>query len=174
VQPQAGSGIAVCDSHTPHRIHARQRPRVIYNGVLMRKIRRNHYDPKVEMAAMIDVIFLLLTFFVYCMVMMVNAQVLPVNLTGIGAGQRAPSGKIEAITIDKDGNLYWNRNAMEWASLDDKLKGLLADPAKPKLFLAMEAQGNKDRGPLLLSMIERLNAAGVKDFVVVGQPTQGN
>jgi biopolymer transport protein ExbD len=141
-----------------------------YNCGAMRKIRRNHYEPKVEMAAMIDVIFLLLTFFVYCMVMMVNAEVLPVNLTGIGAGQKAPSGKIEAITIDKDGKLYWNRVLLEGTDLDAKLKAFTEDPAKPKLFLAMEAEGNKDRGPLLLGMIERLTNAGVKDFVVVGQP----
>jgi biopolymer transport protein ExbD len=137
----------------------------------MRKIRRNHYEPKVEMAAMIDVIFLLLTFFIYCMVMMVNAEVLPVNLTGIGAGQKAPSGKIEAITIDKDGKLFWNRVLLGEGELEQKLETFTKDPAKPKLFLAMEAEGNKDRGPLLLSMIERLTNAGVKDFVVVGQPS---
>ena len=46
----------------------------------MRPLRRTDHDTRVEMMPLIDVGFLLLTFFIYAMVLMVRAEVLPVPL----------------------------------------------------------------------------------------------
>ena len=123
---------------------------------------------------MIDVIFLLLTFFVYCMVMMINAQVLPVTLTPLSTGQRAaPGGDISAITLDKDGLWHWNREPKPLASddLQKRLSEFKSKPGKPRLFVAMEAQSNVDRGPRLLALIETLHNLDIQDFTIVGQPS---
>ena len=46
----------------------------------MRPLRRSEHETRVEMMPLIDVVFLLLTFFIYAMVLMVRAEVLPVPL----------------------------------------------------------------------------------------------
>lgn len=137
----------------------------------MRRIRRNDdLHPRLELYPMIDVIFLLLTFFVYCMVMMVRAEVLPVQLTKLSEGQRSADADIVAITMDRGGALFLNRRPASNEEIDAELRriGKLAKP--PAVYLAMEAEGSTDRGPLLLSMIERVRAAGVTNFVLVGAP----
>ena len=120
---------------------------------------------------MIDVIFLLLTFFIYCMVMMIRADVLPVRLTPITTGNAAtPQQKFEAITIDKQGGLFFNRQKVGYDELDAKLAAIAKDGSHGRVYVALEAEGASDRGPVLLNMIERLRAAGINDFVFVGAP----
>jgi len=136
----------------------------------MRRIRRNDWAPRVEMTAMIDVIFLLLTFFIYCMIMMIRADVLPVRLTPISTGNAATPEKIEAITIDKSGSLFFNRQKVAYDELDARLSALAKDGSHGRIYVALEAEGASDRGPVLLNMIERLRAAGINDFVFVGAP----
>lgn len=146
----------------------------------MRLVRRHDLQPRVELLPLIDVIFLLLTFFIYSLVMMVQAQVLPVQLVGISTGEAAEPGQVQAITIDRFGGLYFNREPVAAAELDAKLTALAEQDAPPKLFLAMEqgagateagdAAAPVDRGPLLLDLVERLRRAGLTDFTFVGAP----
>lgn len=119
---------------------------------------------------MIDVIFLLLTFFIYCMMIMIRADVLPVRLTPITTGTAATPEKIEAITIDKSGSLFFNREKIGYDALDAKLAAMAKDETHGRIYVALEAEGLSDRGPVLLNMIERLRAAGINDFVFVGAP----
>src|SRR5690606_8300025 len=57
--------------------------RPIAYHVVMRFVRRHDLAPRMEMIPLIDVIFLLLTFFIYSLALMVQAQVLPVALPPI-------------------------------------------------------------------------------------------
>ncbi len=117
---------------------------------------------------MIDVIFLLLTFFVYSMVMMIRADVLPVKLAPVASGRAAEGGRIEAITVDRAGKLYYNREPVTVEQLDAKLAGLAADPKRPRLWIAMEAAGEADRGPILFALVGRVQRAGIYDIGFVG------
>ena len=83
----------------------------------MRPIR--HYDDEVrlELTPLIDVVFLLLTFFIFSMVMMVRANVLPVELVGIASAETAGDNLAAAITIDRDGHYYFNRQPITPASV---------------------------------------------------------
>lgn len=119
---------------------------------------------------MIDVIFLLLTFFVYSMAMMIRASVLPVQLTPLGSGRPTNSDAVQAITVAKDGKIYFNRDAVSYEGLDQRLTALAKDAHHPPVYLAMEAAGVTDRGPVLFNVIERLRLAGINNFVIVGQP----
>lgn len=138
---------------------------------MRRPIRRSENAPRIDMTPLLDVILLLLTFFIYSVAMMVRADVLPVQLTPLAAGQPARGGaSLQVITVDRQGELFWNRQPISGTALDDRLRELGADPARPPVYLAMEAGGEKDRGPTLLRLIERVRAAGVSNFVLVGQP----
>ena len=48
-------------------------------------IRRTDHEARVEIMPLIDVIFLLLTFFIYAMVLMVRAALLPVEMHGFSS-----------------------------------------------------------------------------------------
>lgn len=123
------------------------------------------------MTPLLDVILLLLTFFIYSVAMMVRADVLPVQLTPLAAGQPARgAGALQVITVDHKGELFWNREPLSSEALDTRLRQMGSDPTHPAVYLAMEAGGDKDRGPVLLRLIEQVRAAGVGNFVLVGQP----
>lgn len=136
----------------------------------MRRIRRNSYEARTDFIPLIDVIFVLLTFFVYSVVTMVQADVLPVRLTRMTAGQAASGAVVHAVTIDREGKLYYNRQPVDEATLDQKLAELAREPSKPRLYLAMEEQSTTDRGPLLLQLVGKAQRAGVTDFALVGPP----
>lgn len=145
----------------------------------MLRVRRTDLSPRVEMTPLIDVIFLLLTFFIYSMVVMVQAEVLPVALTPVATGESAEAddNRIVVITMDRSGALYLDREPIESEALDARLRELAEADPPPRLFVAMEAtpEGDiasplpgVDRGPLLISLIERLRAVGLTDFSIVG------
>ena len=136
----------------------------------MRRVRRNGYEARTDFIPLIDVIFVLLTFFIYSVVMMVHAEVLPVRLTRLTAGQAASGAVVHAVTIDRQGKLYYNRQPVDEQALEQKLAELARDPNKPRLYLAMEEQSTTDRGPLLLQLVGKAQRAGVTDFALVGPP----
>ncbi len=141
----------------------------------MHQIRRSDYTPRLELAPILDVVFVLLTFFIYSVAMMIQADVLPVRLTALTTGASgsgaARGGHLDAITMDKTGRLYFNRQLVDPAQLDQRLQDLKKNNPHPRVYLAMQAQGDTDRGPLLISLIERVQRAGISDFVIVGQKT---
>jgi biopolymer transport protein ExbD len=147
----------------------------------MRPVRRHDLSPRVEIMPLIDVIFLLLTFFIYSLVTMVRAEILPVQLQTLTTGQAAEPATIVAVTIDARGGLYLNRVPIDEERLDQRLGEIAQLQEKPKLFLALEdtapqevepgpgeSPGVVDRGPLLIGLIERVRRAGISDFNIVG------
>jgi len=136
----------------------------------MRAIRRHDLSPRVEMLPLIDVIFLLLTFFIYSLVVMVRAEILPITLTTLSTGQRAMPTQIQAVTIDHEGRLFLNRELIQEQDLRQRLVEIAGAPDTPTLYIALEAQGSVDRGPTLINLIELVRGVGLEDFVIVGQP----
>ncbi len=121
------------------------------------------------MTPLIDVVFLLLTFFIYSFAMMIQAEVLPVKLAAVAAGASTlTDGPVATITVDGNGGLYFDRQPVTAAQLDERLAAMAKQPTRPRLFLALEAEGRTDRGPLLILLIQRVQAAGITDFVIVG------
>lgn len=120
------------------------------------------------MTPLIDVIFLLLTFFIYSLITMVRVDVLPVSLAGLVGGSASTASQIDAVTIDRTGSVFWNREAIDWVELDRRLDAFAARDDDPTLYLAAEAQGDADRLPVMLRLMERVQAAGVANIAVVG------
>lgn len=144
----------------------------------MYRARRHDLSPRIELLPMIDVIFLLLTFFIYSMVVFVRPQLLPVQLVSVGEGKAAEPGQVQAVTLDAQGQLHLNREPIDGAALDAQLRAWAQEDAPPRLFLAVEQTGpgvpvTVDRAPLLIRLIERVRSAGIEDFAVVGPPSDG-
>ena len=132
---------------------------------------------RIEMVPLIDVIFLLLTFFIYSLVTMVQIELLPVTLRSLVMGQSAQPVSVAAVTIDRLGRLYLDRQPVDEAELFTRLHDMAESDNPPGLFLAMEEPSDDeplgpavDRGPMLISLIELVKRAGIADFNIVGQP----
>ncbi|MEQ9455153.1 MAG: biopolymer transporter ExbD [Phycisphaeraceae bacterium] len=139
-------------------------------------------SPRVELVPLIDVVFLLLTFFIYSMTVMVRAELLPVELTSLEQGTAAEIPPSLAITLDNAGDLYIDREPSTLAELAMTITTRQAAEPGLRVYIAMEdtsdeqsgtvVQAPVDRGPLLIKVIEQLRAAGVEDVAVVGNPSE--
>ena len=118
---------------------------------------------------LIDVIFLLLTFFIYQTVVMRPVDTLGFELAPVVGGERSIGGRLDILSIDGDGAFYFNREPIDAAALDERLAAFAADPAEPTLYITIADEGRVDRGPVLFDLMQRGIHAGVK-MTIVGRP----
>ena len=151
----------------------------------MQALRRTDFEPRLEMMPLIDVIFLLLTFFIYNLLISASLEKLPVAFTNVATGQKvSASGEMLSVTLDPKGDFYWGKDKVSTAELDARLAhlaeqnalakakagGWLAPDAGPTLYLIVDAKGDVDRAPLVIDLIERVKRSGVTNVTFVGQP----
>jgi len=138
----------------------------------MRPLRRTEHDTRIEMMPLIDVVFLLLTFFIYAMVLMVRAEVLPVPFESYISGEAATPKQAVSITIAVDGNLYVGTNVVTLDGLTNSVRSKLSEKPEAVLYLIMEdGHSVVDRGPLLTGAWDRLREENLEVFLV-GAPNE--
>ena len=123
------------------------------------------------MFPLIDVVFLLLTFFIFNTLITPETRTLPVDLTLAQSGV-ASADQFFAVTIDASGELYFNQTPTDLARLGQELEAMARMSPVPSLYLAMaeETAGTKDRGTVWVQVIEACFAAGITDLNIVGSP----
>ncbi len=138
----------------------------------MRPIRRTEHDTRIEMMPLIDVIFLLLTFFIYAMVLMVRAEILPVPLESYVSGTPAEPRPSISITIGVDGNIYVNKTIVTLDTVVPTVSQVLESNPNAAIYLVVEdGEAVVDRGPLLTGTWDQLRQQGLEMFLV-GAPKQ--
>lgn len=132
----------------------------------MRRVRRLDMGTSIDMTPMIDVVFLLLTFFVFAMVLMVRADVLGVSLPELTSGQ--PAERVEPITVTLrgDGTLALLGEPISAEALGEAVRRLRDE--RPGAAVLLAADVNADAGALI-GLADRLVGAGVTQFSVVGR-----
>ena len=134
------------------------------------KVRRHDLPPRLEMMPLLDVVFLLLTFFIYSFAVMIRADALAVDLAPVSTGTQ-PAGQVaRVLLIDAEGMMSYDGQTMDEAALDTLLADLAADPAGPTLYVTLSEAGTVDRAPLLWRLDERVQRAGLGSYVKVGPP----
>lgn len=134
------------------------------------KIRRTSPEVRLEMTPLMDVIFLLLTFFVFSLTLLVRAQVLGVSLPHLSAAQDAAGGAPTiTVAIDNSGAPSVNGEPVEIGALIERLRALRE--AEPAARLLVAADTGAPSGALL-DVVDRLSLAGMRDFALVGRPGQ--
>lgn len=136
----------------------------------MRRVRRTFDEPRLEVMPLVDVIFLLLTFFVFAMTLMVRAQVLDVSLPRIGAGRPADAGRLITISIDRDGGMFLDGEPIDEAEIGAAVAERIDSADQPaRVVIAADESGATGR---LLRALDALAAAGVENVSVMGTPRE--
>lgn len=130
----------------------------------MIRFRRTSPEVRLEMTPMIDVIFLLLTFFIFALVLMVRAEVLDVKLPELGAGE-APSGELITVAIEQDGRLVVEGQVVELSGLVERVKRLQEERPEARLVVAVDREG---RSGVLIQVADALAGAGLGEFGIIG------
>lgn len=133
----------------------------------MRRIRRTSPEVRLDMTPLLDVIFLLLTFFVFSLVLMVRAEVLGVSLPGLGAAEEARGGAAITLTLDAQGRCYVDGEEAGIDEIVTQVKQRREANPGAALLIAADTEG---RSGVLLEVVDRLSAAGIRDFALVGRP----
>jgi biopolymer transport protein ExbD len=120
------------------------------------------------MTPLIDVIFLLLTFFIFSMVLMVRAQVLDVKLPSIESGNR-PGGVVMTIALDAQGSLFFEGEPIELVALADAVRARRSEAPEAALFIAVDRDGASGH---LIGLVEYLSKSGLGDFGIIGLQPQ--
>ncbi|MEM7627011.1 MAG: biopolymer transporter ExbD [Planctomycetota bacterium] len=140
----------------------------------MLRIRRHDHEPRLEMMPLLDVVFLLLCFFIYSFVVMIRADALSVGLAPVTTGTQPGATSIDLLTIDQDGGYAFAGEPLDDAALDSLLRDFAADPAAPTLYVSLAQDGQTDRGPVVWDLLQRVEALGLDNFVIVGPPAPDN
>ncbi|MHC5023859.1 MAG: ExbD/TolR family protein [Planctomycetota bacterium] len=136
----------------------------------MLRIRRPEDELRIEIMPLIDVIFLLLTFFIYAMVLMIRAELLPVELQRFEAGTPASPEPAAIIAILLDGSIQVNREPAVLDDVLDRIRAAQAEDPDTVIYLALAAGDSAvDRGPILTALWDRLSLAGL-EINLVGRP----
>src|SRR5262249_38217710 len=101
--------------------------------------RRAARRARIEIVPMIDVVFFLLVFFMMASLSMAVYAGLPVSLPRAATGQVAPS-ETAAVTVDRLGHAYLNREPGAMADLDQRVRRLLE--GNPALAIVINADGD--------------------------------
>jgi len=133
----------------------------------VRRIRRTSPEVRLDMTPLLDVIFLLLTFFVFSLVLMVRAEVLGVSLPGLGAAEEARGGAAVTLTLDAQGRCYVDGEEVEIDEIPARVRRRREANPGAALLIAADTEG---RSGVLLEVVDRLSAAGIRDFALVGRP----
>lgn len=136
----------------------------------MLSLRRNQHEFRIEMLPLIDVIFLLLTFFIYAMVLMVRAELLPLEMPEFASGTPATPAAAITLSLDANGALFLDRQAIALDDVVPRLKQAVAEDPALVVYLAADQRGEIDRLPIFLQLYDRLSFAGL-DIKLVGRPS---
>ncbi len=114
---------------------------------------------RVEMLPLIDVVFLLLVFFIYAMLSMVLHRGLAIQLPAAGSAVTDVRDYL-AITITADNLLFINQRATSLEQIVADVKRFLADSDEE---LPIYIEGDRDAGlGIAVSVLDRLRAAGIE------------
>ena len=131
----------------------------------MRPVRRHDHSPRVEMMPLIDVVFLLLTFFIYAMVVMVELKSSGVALVSVEGASDAVDEQVVLLEVDANGGVLIDGVAVADDELDGRLRELAGRADAPPLVVTLQdVEGAIDRGPVLMGLMDRIQRAGVVDL----------
>ena len=134
----------------------------------MRIQRRSIKKARIEIIPMIDTIFFLLVFFMISTLSMTQFKGMPVNLPKAVSGQQAPA-ESAAVTIDKDGRLFLNQQAIDKTALGDALRQQLVKNAE--MLVVINADDGVEHGRVV-EVMDIARSANVAKMAIAVKPKE--
>ena len=134
----------------------------------MRIQRRSITKARIEIIPMIDTIFFLLVFFMISTLSMTQFKGMPVNLPKAASGQQAPA-ESAAITINKEHQIFLDKQPVEKTSLADRLGGLIAK--NPELLVVINADDGVEHGHVV-EVMDIARSANVAKMAIAVKPKE--
>ena len=129
------------------------------------RLRRSEQPFRVELTPLIDVVFLLLTFFIYAMVLMDRIELIPLELKPLEAGAvvtNAAPPPARTLALDGSGSMYLDREPITLDAVVPTLQATLEEDPETVLYLAVADEvGPTDRIPVLLELWNQLRLAKI-------------
>lgn len=125
--------------------------------------RRNRIDenlPQPMLSPMIDMIFLLLVFFIVSTMYMTELKTIPVKLP-VAAHTENITSTTFAVTLKDDGSMYLNKEPVSTEILLEKVKTAAASDSN--FSVVLRADKNVEYG-LVIQLMDKLKGAGVTRF----------
>jgi len=130
-----------------------------------RLLERDLDEPRLEIMPLIDVVFLLLTFFIFSVALMVRADALDVTLPSVSAGEAVERTDVVAVTVLADGSVRVQGEAVGAGELTARAAALANEGTR--VLVAADADAPSGA---LLRVLDALAGAGVEDVGVIGRP----
>jgi biopolymer transport protein ExbD len=132
------------------------------------KIRLERKNARIELIPLVDIIFLLLVFFIYSMLSMAVYRGIPVSLPG---AETVESAKEEAlfITVDKGGNVSVDKALTDRDELLYRLKRERA--TFPQKIAIISGDGDAPY-KVLIDVLDKVRLAGFKKVSMEAEPRQ--
>ena len=125
------------------------------------RLRRSNHEVRIETMPLIDVVFLLLTFFIYAVAVMDRVDALPMETAAVPGAGRSEVPPAATISIDAAGGVFLDRAPIEVETLIERLRGRLEQQPDTVVYLAAARDGDRDRLPRFLELYGRLADAGI-------------
>lgn len=117
------------------------------------------------MMPLIDVVFLLLTFFIYAMVVLVELKSSGVALVSVEGASQAVDEQVVLLEVDGSGGVLIDGVAVADDELDGRLREIAGRvDALPLVVTLQKVESPIDRGPGLMRLLDRIQQAGVVDI----------
>ena len=124
--------------------------------------RKNKMKPEISMAALIDMVFLLLLFFAVTG-SFVMLQGLNIDLPKTEAADSIGQGKNIVVTVDSSGRLFLNQISVDSQQLKTQLKQLLENDTEQAVLIQAEKNATAQS---LVTVMEIINSSGVTNVLL--------
>ena len=135
----------------------------------MLRVRRTSPEPRIELMPLIDVVFLLLTFFVFAMVIMVRTEVLELDLPTMGQAEPASDGVFITIGLDADGVLYVGTDPVPFESIADEVRARQAENPRAQLAIAVDEDSRSGDLTRLIDLVRAEELGSISIFSRPGE-----
>lgn len=131
--------------------------------------RKERRAPKIEIIPMVDVMFLLLVFYILSTIALTTQHGIPVALPGAATTELVPTEEV-IVTIDKEGKFFLNKEPVEPDNLGEAVEALAKERPHGLEHLkegniVLNADMNVQHKQVVKAMAE-LRSIGVSNFAI--------
>ena len=128
--------------------------------------RRRRREPSINLAPLVDIVFLLVIFFMVSSTFITPETGLPIDLPQATSGEARPEGA-PTVVVQADGQVFWKGDPIDDASLLASLRAELAQDPVGTVILRADRKTPHGRAVQVMDVIRR---AGAKRVAVAAVP----